>query len=129
MNEQILNNNDYLRMSTMLSLSRTDINGDYLNMKSENERKSDPLGHYDNLGNIRPVNSDIAVPKEPMEVVPMIQLDSYGQRYDKNWIQTDTSDDYLSMDSNNISNQNQNNVSYSSTSSDVSPPPPYSLVI
>ncbi len=129
MNEQILNNNDYLRMSIMRSLSQTDINGDYLNMKSESERKSDPFGHYDNLGNIRPVNSDTAVPKEPMEVVPMIQLDSYGERYDNNWIQTNTSDDYLSMDSNNVSNHNQNNVSYSSTSSDVSPPPPYSLVI
>jgi hypothetical protein len=81
------------------------------------------------LGNIRPVNSDIAVPKEPMEVVPMIQFDSYGQRYDNNWIQTNTSEDYLSMDSNNVSNDNQNNVSYSSTSSDVCPPPRYSLVI
>jgi hypothetical protein len=113
----------------MRSLSRIYINGDYLNMKSESEPKSDPIGHYVNLGNIRPVNSDIAVPKEPMEVVPMIQLDSYGQRYDNNWIQTNTSDDYLRMDSNNISNHNQNNVSYSFTSSDVSPPSPYSLVI
>ncbi len=126
MNEQILNNNDYLRMSTMRSLSQTDINGDYLNMKSESERKSDPFGHNDNLGNIRSVNSDIAVPKESMKVVPMIQLDSYGERYDNNWIQTNTSDDYLSMDSNNISNHN---VSYSSTSSNVTPPPPYSLLI
>jgi hypothetical protein len=116
-------------MSTMRCLSRTDINGDYLNMKSESEPKSDPFGHYDNLGNIRPVNSDIAVPKEPMEVVPMIQLDSYGERYDNNWIQTNTSDDYLSMDSNNISNDNQTNVSYSSTSSNVSLPPRYNLLI
>ncbi len=50
----------------------------------------------------------------------MIQLDAYGQRYHNDWIQTNTSDDYLSMDSKNASNQNQNNVSYSSTSSDVS---------
>ncbi len=81
MNEQILNNNDYLRMSRML---------------------------------------------------PMTQLDSYDCRYDNNWIESNTSDDYLSMDSNTINNSNnnyQNNSNSSSSSSHVSPPPPYSLVI
>ncbi|CAG2173059.1 unnamed protein product, partial [Oppiella nova] len=85
MNEQILNNNDYLRMSSMNSSSRNEINGDYLNMKANetnDERISDPMNHYDNLGHIRPIDANIPVPLEPMEVVPMIQLDSYGQKYD-----------------------------------------------
>ena len=142
MNEQILNNNDYLRMSSMLSSSRNEVNGDYLNMKSndeENERKSDPMKHYDNLGHIRPIDGTGRLPVEPMEVVPMIQLDTYGQRYDhKVWEPTNIADnkqsDYLTMDSNNCligikQSTVQNNHNYSSNSSEVCLPPPYSHVI
>jgi len=123
----MLNNNDYLRISTMRSLSITNINGDYLNVKSNGE--SDTFKHLDNLGNIKSVSSDIPVSKEPMEVVPLILLDSDDCGYDKNLIESNTTDDYLKRDSNSIINTNQNNTSYSSTSSDVSPPPPYSLVV
>ena len=140
MNEQILNNNDYLRMSSMNSSSRNDINGDYLNMKANetnDERISDPMNHYDNLGHIRPIDANIPVPLEPMEVVPMIQLDSYGQKYDnKSWMQTEgQTSDYLTMDSNNCilftknGKYSQNNHNYSSNSSDICLPPPYSHVI
>ena len=136
MNEQILNNNDYLRMSSMNSSSRNELNGDYLNMKANgelSERKSDPMKHYDNLGAIRPIDGTPRLTVEPMEVVPMIQLDSYGQRYDdKRWDQTNSDNEihYLrmeSMDSNDCiiseSNGQHNN------SSEVCLPPPYSHVI
>ncbi|CAG2111631.1 unnamed protein product [Medioppia subpectinata] len=139
MNEQILNNNDYLRMSSMHSSSRNEINDDYLNMKvneTDGERKSDPLIHYDNLGDIRPIDANITAPVVAMETVPMIQLDSYGQRYDeKNWIHKEgQNSDYLTMNLNNSiinkhGNYSQTNHNYSSDSSDVCFPPPYSHVI
>ena len=136
MNEQILNNNDYLRMSSMLSSSRNEVNADYLNMKSngeESERKSDPLKHYDNLGVIRPVDGIGRLPIEPMEVVPMIQLDTYGQRYDKKgWDQTNVANsDYLTMDSNNclIAINQSSGQNFSSNTTEVCLPPPYSHVI
>lgn len=56
----------------MRTLSVTNINDDYLNMKSNSEVESDPFKHFDNLGNIKSVSSDIPVTKEPMEVIPMI---------------------------------------------------------
>ncbi|XP_013790768.1 vascular endothelial growth factor receptor kdr-like [Limulus polyphemus] len=80
MNETIQNNNDYLTMDG------TTI--DYMNMKSEDQDVSKaveiglphPPNHYDNIGTVRPVG-DGPPPKEPMEVVPMIQLESVGDTW------------------------------------------------
>ncbi|XP_054166017.1 vascular endothelial growth factor receptor 1-like [Oppia nitens] len=138
-NEQILNNNDYLRMSSMNSSSRNEINNDYLNMKfnetDETDNKSEPMSHYDNLGHIRPVDNNSPIPFVPMEVVPMIQLDSFGQRYDEQnrWLTCEShNSDYLSMENcMAVKNGNYSQAiqHYTNDSSDACiPPPPYSHV-
>ncbi|XP_076362758.1 vascular endothelial growth factor receptor 1-like isoform X2 [Tachypleus tridentatus] len=80
MNETSQNNNDYLTMGGT--------NTDYTNMRQNNQlaskkpeaRLSDPWSHYDNVTTCRPVG-DGPAPKEPMEVVPMIQLESVGDTW------------------------------------------------
>ncbi|XP_076338931.1 vascular endothelial growth factor receptor 1-like isoform X1 [Tachypleus tridentatus] len=80
MNEAIQNNNDYLTMDGTTT--------DYMNMKSEEQVVSKDVkiglpyspNHYDNIGTVRPVG-DGPPPKEPMEVVPMIQLESVGDMW------------------------------------------------
>ena len=116
MNQRILNNNDYLQMNS----NGEEVNHDvaYLNMKTPGTPRptSDPLVHYDNLNteSIRPVDGGTTVSREPMEVVPMIQLDSFHEN---------RFDEYLNMNSSN------GTVSYSPSSGEASSPPPYNLVM
>ncbi|XP_013783997.1 mast/stem cell growth factor receptor kita-like [Limulus polyphemus] len=80
MNETSQNNNDYLTMEGT--------NTDYTNMRQNDQlaskepeaRLSDPWNYYDNISTCRPVG-DGPAPKEPMEVVPMIQLESVGDTW------------------------------------------------
>lgn len=132
-------------MSSVNSSSRNELTQDYLNMKVEDgERKSDPLLHYDNVGHIRPVDASKKAPIEPMEVVPMIQLDNYednsgdqcGQSYDqKSWSTINpsnhSSNNYLNMDSNFdcLLSGSEGKCQPTDIRPEVCFPPPYSHVI
>lgn len=67
MNKELLNNNDYLQM--------TGQDEEYTNMGRTTELQQSSINTYDNITSVRPVG-DGPVPTEPMEVVPMIQLES-----------------------------------------------------
>ncbi|RWS12832.1 Vascular endothelial growth factor receptor 3-like protein, partial [Dinothrombium tinctorium] len=79
MNIQLQQTSDYLQMSARSS-QEADA---YLNMspssESESRPNSDPLRHYDAVGEIRPLYENHPVPKEPMEVVPMIHFDNFEE--------------------------------------------------
>lgn len=67
MNKEIFNNNDYLQM--------TGQDEEYTNMDHSSEVQQSSANTYDNITSVRPIG-DGPVPTEPMEVVPMIQLES-----------------------------------------------------
>lgn len=67
MNKEIFNNNDYLQM--------TGQDEEYTNMDHSSELQQSSANTYDNITSVRPIG-DGPVPTEPMEVVPMIQLES-----------------------------------------------------
>lgn len=121
MNEQILNNNDYLNMN-----AGDETGSEYLSMKSRDDRPvSNPLMHYDNLGTVRSVDGR-PVPAEPMEAVPMIQLDTYEK---SQWcVPTPLDNDYLRMNVEHKPCLLESQLSSSSTT-DQSPPPSYNLVV
>lgn len=67
MNKEIFNNNDYLQM--------TGQDDEYTNMDHSSELQQSSANTYDNITSVRPIGNG-PVPTEPMEVVPMIQLES-----------------------------------------------------
>ncbi|XP_035226687.1 vascular endothelial growth factor receptor 3-like [Stegodyphus dumicola] len=80
MNEELLNNNEYLQMTGTT-------NEEYTNMidapnSEERIQYLNPLTTYDNVTSVRPVGNG-PIPKAPMEVVPMIQLDSLSEPWDQ----------------------------------------------
>lgn len=78
MNKELFNNNDYLQM--------TGQDEEYTNMEDSSGLEQHPdnpnlANTYDNIPSVRPVGNG-PVPKVPMEVVPMIQLESISEPWD-----------------------------------------------
>lgn len=83
MNEELLNNNDYLQMTGQNEEYTTMSDSSFPNADFENMQT---VNTYDNITTVRPVGNG-PVPKVPMEVVPMIQLESISGPVTENELQ------------------------------------------
>lgn len=78
---------NYLEMNVRSTSSSTDYQ--CMNVTSSDSRlvlQLDPTANYDSVSSIRPVNGGLPVSKVPLEVVPMINFESYDKRLSENYL-------------------------------------------